>query len=197
MATTVGHALCGVDCLLMLRAWKPRVFNQTTWVGLAIVAIIANFPDLDIAVSALISDNHLKYHGLYTHMPGYMLIFAALLALITQHRLASKAAVAAFGSRLSYGDGFLLFALPLLSHAVLDFLTGPNRGFFTSYGTPILGPIIESRLQAPLTLFLGPHHDSMERFIDWYNVWVVCSEVLIFGPLTGLLFIFSRKMSKL
>ena len=197
MATTVGHALCGVDCLLMLRVWKPSVFNRTTWGGLAIAAIIANFPDLDIAVSALISNNHLKYHGLYTHMPGYMLIFAALLALVAQHRSVSKVSVAAFGSRLSYCDGFLLIALPLLSHAVLDFLTGPNRGFFSSFGTPILGPIIESRMHAPFTLFLGPHHDSMERFIDWYNVWVVCSEVLIFAPLTGWLVIFSRKMSKL
>lgn len=197
MATTVGHALCGIDCLLLLRAWKPGVFSKTNWIGVGGIAIIANFPDLDIAVSALISDNHLKYHGQYTHMPGYMLIFAALLALVVRHRSMEKLSVAAFGNPLTYTNSFLLLALPLLSHAVMDFLTGPDRGFFTSYGTPILGPIVETRMQAPITLFLGPHHDSMERFIDWYNVWVVCSEVLIFGPLTWLLFIFSRKMSKL
>jgi inner membrane protein len=43
-------------------------------------------------------------------------------------------------------------------------------------------------------LLIGPHHDTADRFFDWYNVWVVLSELLIFVPITFMILLLSKKM---
>lgn len=193
MATTVGHALAGVDLLLIYRAVAPSKQVKVTLLSVLGVMFFANAPDLDIVFSAIFSDNHLKYHGQQTHSPAYMFIFSVLVAYVLIKRPLVTLTQYSLGMKDYFTVLYLVF-VPLLSHSILDFFTGPNRGLNSSFGTPIFSPFDSERVSSPVTLFIGPRHDTADRFFDWYNAWVVFSELLIFIPITILILLISKKM---
>ena len=193
MATTVGHALAGVDCLLIYRAINPSKNVKLGVLSLLGMMFFANAPDLDIIVSAFLSNDHLKYHGQQSHTPFYMLFFSLMMALLLLKTPLRSFTNYSLGEQ-SYKTVFSLVFIALLSHSILDLFTGPLRGLHNSFGTPILAPFWPDRVSSPITLLIGPHHDTADRFFDWYNVWVVLSELLIFVPITFMILLLSKKM---
>lgn len=193
MATTVGHALVGLDCLLIYRAMNPGKTVKLGVLSVLGMMFFANAPDLDILVSAFFSDDHLRYHGQQSHSPFYMLIFSLMMAFVLLKTPLRSFTNYSLGKQ-SYKTVFSLVFMALFSHAVLDLLTGPLRGLHNSFGTPILAPFWPDRISSPVTLLIGPHHDTADRFFDWYNVWVVCSELMIFIPITLMILLISKKM---
>lgn len=193
MATTVGHALAGIDILLVYRAAAPTKHVKFSVLAVLGVMFFANAPDLDIIVSAIFSDDHLKYHGQQSHSPFYMLLFSLVIAFFLIRSPLKSLTNYSLGKQ-GYGTVFCLVFLPLLSHSILDFFTGPVRGMQSSFGTPVLAPFFSERVSSPITAFIGPRHDTADRFFDWYNAWVVFSELLIFVPVTVLILLISKKM---
>ncbi|ABC32818.1 hypothetical protein HCH_06173 [Hahella chejuensis KCTC 2396] len=177
MATTVAHALCGIDCLLAAHALRGGAVMPKA-AALAFFALLGNAPDLDMLVGYFISGDHLAYHSRASHAPATLLVLAALLAWPHWRFLALWP---------GYFQRFAVIVCALLSHTLLDFLTGPQRGLHSSFGAPLLWPLSDVRVSAPFSLLIGPHHDTLDRFIGWRNVWAVASELLLFAPLTWLL----------
>lgn len=178
MASTVGHALCGIDCLLLGRMISPKLVNPLSIGSVALVVFLANAPDLDLLVGPMLGKHHHFLHGQMTHS----LAFAVLIGLFSWFVLK-----AVKYEQDKCNAVALLISLTLLSHVVVDWFTGPSPGINPSFGTVILWPFVNERLHAPLTLFLGPHHASMKELISLHNVWVMVREVLIFGGLAVLL----------
>lgn len=173
----------GLNCLLAYKLARPGIALPLTMTSAAAFAFLGNLPDLDIVVSALLSDNHLKYHGRYSHAPVLLIVLTLLITFVVNKRWAPT---------LSFSRKALLIGAPLLSHPLIDSLTGPNWGPHTSYGSPLLWPWVDERIKAPVTLFLGPRHDTLVRFLGWHNVQVVVSELVIFGSFT-LYFLFLHR----
>lgn len=178
MASTVGHALCGIDCLLLGRMAAPRLVPRLSVPLLVAAMFLANAPDLDLLVGPFIGEHHHYFHGQVTHSVMFAL-FAGLLFWIAGKMRRSDADKNRFFAALV---GFGLF-----SHVLVDWLTGPDPGWNPSFGIWLLWPFMNERIHAPLTLFLGPHHGSMDVFLSLHNVWVMVREVMIFGGI-GLTF---------
>lgn len=167
MASTLGHALCGISLLAAAGALKPTPLTRFTLGNLLLFACLANLPDLDMLAGYLLTGHVLSYHGGATHS----LAFALLVALLVSMRV-----------RSDRGFTFLLLGLVVASHPVIDSLTGPQLGWHDTRGMPLMWPVSDTRFSMPFTLFPGPRHDTLDRLMDVHNLKVMAYELLFFSP---------------
>lgn len=169
MSTTVGHAICGISCLLGKRRLEPSEESELSWKAIILFAILANVPDLDMVVSYFLTKNPFYYHGQVSHS----LLFICVAGFVVMW-LASKR----HNARL-----WVLYTSPLLLHVLMDSLTGPEVGLVPSRGVALMWPFVNEPISFPITLMNGPQHDTWERLFNMYNVRVVVIEVLVFTPI--------------
>ncbi len=169
MASTVGHALCGVTILLATAAAKPQLGLRVDWKTLVLFTALANLPDIDLLIGYSVARNpHLFHSG-----PTHSLVFALLMGTL----------VSAFPMRsLSRLTAIAVFTAIIFSHDLIDSLTGPVVGMHETHGMPIFWPFSEYRLSMPVTVFPGPDHATWKRLISLYNLKVILIETLIFVP---------------
>lgn len=185
MASTLGHALCGVDCLLIGRLVYPELFYKISFASIVGIALIANVPDLDLLVGPLMGKHHHYFHGQITHSIAFSVICGLFFWL----------SVKVINNDIYKAQKLALFVfIGLTSHVAVDWFTGPNPGFNPSFGTVVLWPFVEERISSPLTLFLGPHHASLSDLLSMHNIEVMIREVLIFGGLALFLWLVSSNL---
>jgi inner membrane protein len=170
MSSTLGHALCGVDCLMVGRLYWPQLFPRIRATSVAAFAFLANLPDLDLLGGPLIGEHPHYFHGQITHSIIFAIFFAWVLSLATP-----------WLKPLSRRTVFITGLVPVLSHVIVDWFTGPNPGINPSFGILIAWPFSSERIHAPITLFLGPHHASFDELFSAHNLWVMASELFLFG----------------
>jgi membrane-bound metal-dependent hydrolase YbcI (DUF457 family) len=130
-------------------------------------ACLANLPDGDMLVSYLLTGHVLTYHGGASHSLAFALLVALLVA--TQVRAGRLYAV-------------LLIFLTVASHTLIDSVTAARIGWHETRGMPLLWPFSDHRFTMPFALFPGPHHDTLDRLIDFHNLKVMAYELLFFSP---------------
>lgn len=158
-------------------------FARITPAHLLLFAFLANLPDVDMLASYALTGDVLSYHGGATHGIAFALGCAAILAMA--------------GAKQGRLTVLAVFAAALLSHALIDSLTGPALGWHATRGMPLLWPLVDGRLSLPLTLFPGPRHDSWARLFTQHNLWVMGYELLVFTPVLAWLLIRSPRESRL
>lgn len=185
MASTLGHAICGIDCLLLGRGLYPQYFPPISISSVSAFILLANLPDFDLLLGPLIGERPLYFHGQMTHSVVFAICIGLLLHFV---KIASKR------SLFTTQNAFLIGFIAVFSHIVVDLLTGPEPGLNPSFGIKWAWPFIDQRLHAPVTFFLGPHHASMIELLSWHNVIVMVSELLIFGGAGILLILMNQKL---
>ena len=179
MASTVGHSLAGLAICLaatpkgevgrLLREDKSRIVGYM---------LLANLPDLDFLVGAVLYGDAERIHGGILHG----LPFAALVALVLAF------AIPASASRLR---SFLTYFAVIASHDVMDLFTsylGVGRGETT--GAAIFAPFVERKITMPIALFYGPLHGTLDKLVSLHNVAVVLYECVLFSVVIGLIAFF-------
>lgn len=166
MSSTLGHALCGVACLLAARAQRPRATLLQGWRGAAAFVLLANLPDLDFVIGYLLAGDVHRFHSGASHS-----LLAALLLGLLLGRFAPA------GER---GPLSIWICTALASHVLVDLFAGPGFGQ-PSYGVPLLWPLLDERIRMPFSLFLGVQHATWADLLGWRNVQVVAVETIVFG----------------
>ncbi|MFT5676408.1 MAG: inner membrane protein [Paraglaciecola sp.] len=185
MASTLGHALCGIDCLLLSRMIWPELAPKIVVTTVFGAAFIANVPDLDLLVGPILGEHPHYMHGQMTHSLSFSVfvgVFFLLAARLSKIEVKHSAvwALCAFSG--------------ILSHVLIDWFTGPNPGMNPSFGTMILWPFSEVRIQASVTMFLGPEHASLDELFSLHNLWVMTRELIVFGGFGVLLLALSKRL---
>lgn len=180
MSSTVGHALCGIACLLAARAASPPAASTFAgWYWLPAFALLANVPDLDfLAGFVLYRDFHRFHSG-----PSHSLLFAVCAAALVSLALGSRRCWLAFP----------WIAAALVSHVLIDLFTGPVLGWQVSYGVPLWWPFDGARVRMPLTTFFGVEHSTLNDLLSWHNVKAMVTEIATFAPLVVLLWVWVRR----
>jgi inner membrane protein len=174
MASTVGHALCGVACLLGTRLALPAQAPPLETRSVVLFALLANLPDLDLALGLAVGDAQ-RFHGGATHS----IAFAAATGLIAA--LALRGALGAL-------QAWLIYSVTVLSHVAVDGLLGPQLGWHASLGARYLWPFIEERVGSlPLTVLLGIRHGDMGTLLGAHNARAIALELLVLLPVVGLM----------
>lgn len=150
--------------------WPGRREDSSKFRLALACAAAANIPDLDFAAGFLLHGDPHIYHQTYTHG----LIFGLLCGLALTWVLPSR-----------FDNAGVTWAVVLaaLSHSVVDFVTGPEIGLYPSFGAPLLTPLVDTRLSAPITLFQGPHHGTLDHLVSTHNLRVMLQEIVILAPL--------------
>lgn len=169
MASPVGHALCGLACLMAAKISNPAKFRSFDWKNIALFAFLANLPDIDFLIGYFTASDPHRFHSGPTHS----IVFA-----LTAGLFFGALCFRQFGPLF----GWLIPSGLILSHSIIDLFTGPAQGFHSSYGVSLFWPLEETRIKVPLSLFLGVHHDNWERLLSPHNAWVIGSELLGFIP---------------
>ncbi len=181
MASPVGHSLVGLACFF---GWfkKPATLEniKTHRLHVAVFVLLANLPDIDFVLSWLITGNPNRYHSAGTHT----LLFAASVGAVLGYR---------FRIAQGFSKSALILGAVTGSHAAVDFLTGPVLGWHPSYGVPWLMPFISERITSPLTLFVGPKHNSWSHILSAHNWGWALYEVALLLPV---LFLLLRRPSR-
>ncbi|HEV8262294.1 MAG TPA: metal-dependent hydrolase [Burkholderiales bacterium] len=179
MASTVGHALCGVSCLLGVIAASPGRSIRCTYRSAGLFAVLANLPDIDFIAGYLLASNAHAFHQGATHT----LIFAAAAGLLVG---------CLWGRPYGLWPASVVFIATILSHDVIDMLTGPAPGFNRSPGLALFWPFDTTVISAPVTIFPGINHLTIEEFVRWHNVVAVAHEIVVFMPVIALLYVWGR-----
>ena len=177
MATTVAHGLIGISTYcgiaLILPARKPLPLGLK---ALVLAALAANIPDLDMLVSLLLLSDHKLLHGGFTHSFAFAALVAVMIWLLTSWR--EWPPVLAIAT-------FLLVA----SHVIVDWLTGPQVGFYLSHGLAPFWPASDSPIRIPLTLFKGVNHGNLLPGALYTAIW----ELILLGPVTLYLVLITQR----
>lgn len=184
MASPVGHALCGIACLMAVKIAKTPRIRSFDWKNMILFAFLANLPDIDFLIGYFVSSDPHQFHSGPTHSIVFALTAGLFFGLLYFRR---------FGLLF----GWLIPTGLILSHSLIDLFTGPKQGLYTSYGVSLFWPLEDSRIRAPLSLFLGVHHDNWERLLSAHNVWVIGSELLGFLPPVLALTFWAKRKEKL
>ena len=179
MATTVAHGLMGIAVYCAARECLPTLKQLPLSPKMLILAAIAaNIPDFDIVVSFLLLGDHKLLHGVGSHS----FLFATLVAVM----------VWSVGRTKQWPNSFSLLAfLVVLSHVVVDWLTGPNLGLHSSHGSAFLWPLIETPISAPITVFKGVNHSALLPDALYIALW----ELFIIGPIVIFISLFIKKLN--
>jgi len=171
MATPIAHACVGLACLALVRVLAPRSLPRPLpWQALA-CAFAACTPDLDILLSLIFTGSTTAWHSGPTHTLG----FAALVGLSVWLALGTRNPSR---SALAWAVG-----LATASHVLVDFLTGPQVGWYRSFGVPALWPWIAERLTSPFTLFRGVRHGGIAIWFTAHNMTTAAIELTFGVPL--------------
>lgn len=155
MASPLAHGAIGI-AVGVLSPWLMQLpFCKTVLQRLAGCVFLACLPDIDIIFSLLVTGSLTALHFTFTHT-AFFAMAVALVALM----LAGRNAAA------------LVFLL-VLSHVIVDGLTGPVLGFSNAVGIAAFAPLNSTILVSPVTLFRGVYH---AQWISWHNVITVFSE---------------------
>ncbi len=161
MPSPIAHTLAGQ---LVAEACGARV-GRRRWLSTAVVALVANLPDIDW-IPGYLAGIPSAYHHYWTHSVAAALAVAALAGGIARCRgLRAVPAATTFGA-------------VYLSHVVLDFLMSdvqllwPLSDEFVRFAWPLL-PALD----------LPPTSDGFfMRVLTWRNALVVAWEVVVFLP---------------
>jgi len=165
MATSVAHGLIGISTYCAMASVLPARYRlPVDYKALLLAAVAANIPDLDMLVSLVFFSDHKMLHGGLTHSIAFAGLVALLLWLVGRGRTAPVIAL----------TGFFL----VLSHVLVDWLTGPQWGWHPSHGVPLFWPFSEAMVNAPVTLFKGVIHDDLLPGALYTALW----ELLFLGP---------------
>ena len=174
MASSVGHALCGISCLLAVNAASPSRSIVVTGPSALLFIALANLPDVDFLVGYLVArDPHWIHQG-----PTHSLLFAVAVGLL-----------AGFAWRKRPGPWLAsaVFAATILSHDIIDIFTGPAPGFNRSPGLALWWPLETELISAPVTIFPGIRHLTLSDLVSWHNFMAIILETAIFMPIIALL----------
>lgn len=168
MASTLGHALCGLTVL----AWAaPRIDVASVWRReVPLFVVLANLPDIDMLAGWLWTGDVFAFHGGLTHGMAFALLAAMAFAVL----------LPGTGTR---PWRTAVYFLAILSHDLVDMLTGSAPGMNPTRGVEFWSPFSDRAVSSPVTLFLGPHHDSWARLFSPHNLKVMGLEALCFTPL--------------
>ncbi|MGD8327948.1 MAG: metal-dependent hydrolase [Acidobacteriota bacterium] len=185
MPLPVAHSLAGVAVYKGLDA-DGTLF---TWPRLLLAVFIANAPDLDMIPGILMGEPNRYHHVGFSHS-GLFALAVALAAGLFARATGKYWPVA--GRRLSAAAGTaLMVALLMLSHLLLDALTGDSR---PPIGIPMWWPVSD----APLHLYdWFPHVAKLGgtggplRFVgsllNSHNLYAATWEFLTLAPLIALI----------
>jgi membrane-bound metal-dependent hydrolase YbcI (DUF457 family) len=177
MATTVAHGLIGICAFCAANATLPagrRLPIELSWLVIAFVA--ANLPDIDIIFGLVLSGNHSALHGGVTHSLAFA-TFCTLVALVTWRDPRQRIIFA------------LLVGFLVVSHIIVDTLTGPQLGLHEGSGTPLLWPFVRDRITMPITAFKGVNHGNL--FPD--ALFTAAFELMLLTPAAAAASYFSRR----
>lgn len=176
MPTSIAHAVAGVAAARMTGPGSAK-----GWAGLALVVVVANLPDADFLIGAVVGRPRDWHRG-----PTHTLLAALVVALVV--------AVAQRRGGRRFSHAFVLAFALYGSHLVLDTIM-PDRRFES--GIPLFWPLTDYHVYAPL-----PLPDALEAFLNiplgntpgsfaasllsWHAVAVFLIEGLLFLPLLGL-----------
>lgn len=169
MATPLAHAAAGIASFTLVRLAMPLPIGATAR-GLKLLAMgAACLPDLDLAVSWLLSGNMMRWHSGPSHSLAFALLCVVVSALLTTGRL--RVAIAA------------IVGMAVTSHVVIDLITGPHWGLHQSFGVPALWPWIDERITSPFTIFRGVRHGGDLLWLSHHNLATAASELVFAIPL--------------
>jgi len=167
--TPIGHSLTGLlvfGALTRPEAWRP--------VPLAVAAAAGVAADLDFLPGLLFGEPS-RFHQGATHSLAAALAFGVLTGAVVR-----PAVLGPPGRRMA------LFALLYASHLLLDLFAVDTSA---PVGIPLLWPLSEAALHAPVSLFADVHHGtSWAAFVNRHNLGTLGQEVLLFGPATATVF---------
>lgn len=173
MPSTVGHALCGVSCLLAANTAKPASIPLFPRNALLFM-VLANLPDIDFLIGyAVAGDPHAYHQG-----PTHSLLFALVAGVIAGF---------AWRGRLGRWPAAAVFSATILSHDVIDMLAGPAPGFNRSAGLALLWPFDSRTISAPVTIFPEILHMSFADLFGWHNAIAIAHEIVVFLSIIALL----------
>jgi inner membrane protein len=183
MASPIGHSLIGCSIYLWWTSGSPTNRNprcKPDRRAAIIFIVLSNLPDIDFLISWVLTGDPNNLHFGWTHT----LVFALIVA-----------TVAGLWGKLGAGHWRSgLFSLAAVgSHTVVDFFTGPNWGFSSSYGIPWLAPLVMDRFRSPLTLFVGTKHQSLEQLLSLHNLIWAAYEMIVLAPILLILYYLRNK----
>lgn len=182
MASTVGHALCGMICLLGTKPARLSSAVTLSWFSVVLFMVLANLPDVDFLLGYLLVADPRAYHQGPTHTLAFALGVGSLVGVVSHARL-----------RMGRWPAAAACVLVICSHLVVDLFTGPFPGLNPTPGIALLWPFSAAPWPAPVTLFLGIRHDSVAALIGPHNARAIIREILILAPLTALLLVCIRR----
>jgi membrane-bound metal-dependent hydrolase YbcI (DUF457 family) len=134
---------------------------------------LANLPDVDLLVGAVVYGDALHIHGAITHGLPFAAVAALVLALLWPLE----------GRRRR---SFLLYFAVIGSHGVIDLFTSHlGLGLVRTSGVAILSPFVREKISPPFALFYGPLHGSWAKLLSLHNVVSVLLESVGFSALIG------------
>lgn len=183
MASTVGHAICGMVFFVVARRLDPDIARHPIGKGMLFFVLLANLPDIDLLTGYLFASDPLQHHWGYTHT----LWFALLTGISTGWLLKVTG--------LHSGNAWGLLALVVGSHIAIDLVTGPQWGIYPSYGLRLFFPLWDVKVSSPISFFLGVKHESSYLFSE-HNLSAVAIEIFVFFPIVIALSVTSRNRGR-
>ena len=174
MASTVGQSLAGLALYL---AAEPRgQLRERLWQNAARIAAriaLANLPDVDLLVGAVVYGDAERIHGTITHGLPFAAVAALVLALLWPMD----------GRRRR---SFLLYFAVIGSHDVIDLFTSHRGlGLVQTSGVAILWPFVREKIAPPFAFFYGPLHGSWAKLVSLHNVASVLLESVTLSAVIG------------
>jgi membrane-bound metal-dependent hydrolase YbcI (DUF457 family) len=167
MPSPVGHALGGIAVGWRLMPAKDR----RSAVVLAAIAIV---PDLDLIVGT---------HRGASHSVGVAVIAGVVAAVLWSAFAASP--LRRYALRVGLAVAFVWG-----SHVLLDWLSNDTR---PPIGIMALWPVTHEYYKAPIEIFPPVSRRYWESRFWLYNLRAIVAELLILGPLTGVVLWWSRR----
>ncbi|RDV27504.1 metal-dependent hydrolase [Alteromonas aestuariivivens] len=165
MATPLVHACVGVTLVAIPLLTNKQHFNLPMPKVIAGSILFACLPDLDLIYSYLLTGDAIRLHFKHTHTLVFSLISGWLVWWFTNTKLALAA------------------TLLVLSHVIVDGLTGPELGFYSTPGVPAFLPFSQLPVSFPMTLFHGVEHDN---WFSQNNLINAVYDIAIYGPILAI-----------
>ena len=179
MASPIGHSLCG--CIIHAATHKKG--EKVNWKKLLIFIVIANLADIDYLFGFIVGKPN-YYHHQFTHSIGFTLIVAAGLALYSKFKYLTN-----------YVKTFILIFALYGSHVLVDFFAKDTS---LPYGEQLFWPFSSSYFISSVSIFRDVHKANTSGaffpgLFNYYNLYTVLSEIVIFGAILILTYIIKNR----
>ncbi len=177
MPSPVAHSFVGVGGLIVLtQGTALKSFSSFLWERrreILFFIVVANLPDLDMAIGFLLNHDVHTIHGQFSHS-----LFLAI--------------PIAWGTSFIYPVGkrwktFLAFSTLIVLHDLMDFSASPTLKEPGS-GVELFFPFYNEKMASPFPLFFGFRHQNIEQFFSFHNLCVVGIEFFVFGWVISILY---------